>query len=190
MPDQYRLKIDDRPVVFVYGGHPWYTNLHCFSDMLAAVRDATADYIGVVPYIIVEESWQTVDSDGGFMGDTLFRWFTDPSVDAPQEYDTLTGSTADKQVGLLIPGYDGTLFQPTRGKVDRCADTEGNQTGNSCTAQADTRLDYGMRRVAEDAELVLIESINNVEENAHIIDTTTWGARELSTTLWWTTNHP
>jgi len=196
VPDQYRLKIDNRPVVFMWhGGYEWYTGWNCFSDMIAGLRAATLAQYSFDPYIIVAESWTGLDSNGGDVGDTWYRWF---SYGTGGETNTLTGKTAQSQIGVAIPGYDGSRFMPlgSRGIWDRCLDGSGHPTAtgaysaNTCTQQSQTLLDYGLRNNAAFGDLVLIESIDNVEENAHMIDTSDWGSRELTTLLWWTTNHP
>jgi hypothetical protein len=164
VPDQYRFKINGRPVVFMWlGGYEWYTNQSSFSNMIAALKAATLADFGFTPYVIVEKSWTELDPDASV--DAAYHWFN-PDFNSTETMFTYNGVT----IGHVIPGYQ----YPGRPVIDR-------QGG----ALYDSNLN-----VVSGADLVLIESINNVDENAHIIDTTTWSDRELATTLRYAVNHP
>lgn len=168
VPDQYRLKVNGRPVVFMWhGGAEWYTNHSAFSDMIAALRAAVQSDFGVDPYIIAEESWRGLDADVAL--DTVYDWF-EPNV-KPVTMTGINGVT----VSNIIPGYDGSLFNPPRAVQDR---------------QGGALYDWNMDQIASWADLVMIESIVNVEENAHLIETTTWGRQYLELTAWYAQNRP
>jgi hypothetical protein len=47
-----------------------------------------------------------------------------------------------------------------------------------------------MDAVAPRADLVLVEGLVNVDENAHLVETTTWGRLYLNILRWYATNVP
>src|SRR5437868_5823049 len=58
VPDKYRLKVNGRPVIFMWhGGAEWYSNQQAFHNVVDAARAATRRDFGVDPFVIVEESW-------------------------------------------------------------------------------------------------------------------------------------
>jgi len=168
VPDQYRFKINNRPVVIMWlGGYEWYSSQSSFSNLIDALKAATFNDFGFQPYVIVETSWTQLDGDANV--DAAYRWFN-PDSNTSATKTAFNGVT----VGHVIPGYDAHILNPSRPIIDRA---DGNLYNSN--------LDY-----VSDSNFVLIESINNVDENCHIIDTTDWGSRELTTTLWYTTNRP
>jgi len=168
VPDQYRFKINGRPVVIMWhGGFEWYSNQSFFSDMIFTLKQATLNDFGFEPYVIVTQSWIDLDPDAPV--DAAYQWFN-PGFNLTATKTTYNGVT----IGHVIPGYDYHLGNPSSTVIDR-----------NNGALYDSNLNF-----VSDSDLVFIESINNVDENCHIIDTTNWGARELTTTLWYTTNRP
>jgi hypothetical protein len=153
VPDRYRLKVNGRPVVFMWhGGFEWYSNQTSFSALLAALRAATGRDFGVNPFIITEESWRRLDAAA--RPDGLYDWFEPPLTTA-----TLT-SFGGINVGHVVPGFNCPTCVPEAPIVDR-------QDGNILRA--------GLAMVAPKSDLVLIEGFVNVDENAQIVETTTWG---------------
>ena len=62
VPDKYRLKINGRPVVFMWIGTTlWYTNPASFHTLVHDLREATKREFGIDPFIIPEESWRRLD---------------------------------------------------------------------------------------------------------------------------------
>ncbi|MEO8077045.1 MAG: DUF5010 domain-containing protein [Acidobacteriota bacterium] len=51
-------------------------------------------------------------------------------------------------------------------------------------------LRAGLDAVAPGADLVLVEGFVNVDENAHLVETTTWGRLYINILRWYATNIP
>ena len=159
VPDRYRLKINDRPVVFMWhGGFEWYANQSAFHALLDALREATRRDFGVDPFIIPEESWYRLDPSA--RADALYDWF-DPSR------TTWTSTNfGGVTVGHVVPGFNCRITcDPPHPVVER-------QNGELLRA--------GLNAVAPRADLVLLEGLVNVDENAEFVETLTWGLTYLN----------
>jgi hypothetical protein len=168
IPDSYRFKIEGRPVIFMWhGGREWYTNQGAFHTLLRELRAATYRDFGFDPFVIPEESWLRLDPESD--ADAAYDWFDPPAL-----YATLT-SYRGVRVGHLVPGYDCSSCSPPGPVIDR-------EDGRVYRA--------GMEAVAPTADVVLIEGFVDVDENAHLVETTTWGRRYLDITRWYATNVP
>lgn len=168
VPERMRLTIDGRPVVFMWhGGAEWYARQNAFHDLLAALRAATRRDFGVDPYVIVEESWLRLDPAAS--PDALFDWFEPHS-----SFATLM-PWRGVRVGHVIPGYDCSRCDPPGPVIDR---------------QAGALYQAALQAVAPGSDLVLIEGIDNVDENAHLLQTSAWGRLYLTITKWFALNVP
>ena len=78
-------------------------------------------------------------------------------------------------VANIVPGYDTTRVETPGRVIDR-------QRGELFRA--------GMDAVAPRADLVLIEGFVNVDENAHLVETTTWGRLYINLVRWYARNVP
>ena len=153
VPPAYRLTIDGRPVVFMWhGGFEWYTRQNFFHGLIDALRQATRRDFGVDPFVIVEESWLRLDPAAGVDG--VFDWF-----EPGRSFATLMTRNGIR-VGHVVPGYD----------CSRCA-----PAGPVILRQAGKLYQAALEAVAPSSDLVLIEGITNVDENAHLLDTSAWG---------------
>ena len=168
VPQRYRLTIEGRPVVFMWhGGFEWYSRQNFFHELIAALREATRRDFGVDPFVIVEESWTRLDPAAGVDG--VYDWFE------PNHSFTTLMSWQGFRVGHLVPGYD----------CSRC-----EQRGPIIARQGGAVYQAGLEAVAPGSDLVLIEALNNVDENAHLVETATWGRLYLSLTKWFASNVP
>jgi hypothetical protein len=158
VPDRYRLKVNGRPVVFMWhGGFEWYTNQSSFHALLGALRAATRRDFGVDPFIITEESWRRLDPRA--RPDGLYDWFV-PDTDNW----TLT-SFGGINVGHVVPGYHCTACDFEMPIMER-------HDGDMFRA--------GLGAVAPRSDLVLVEGFVNVDENAQVVESTTWGRLYLN----------
>ena len=168
VPDKYRLKINGRPVVFMWiGVTEWYTNPASFHMVVQDLREATKREFGTDPFVIPEESWRRLDP--ALVPDALYDWF-----EPQRNWATLT-EFGGVHVANIVPGYDATVIGVPALVLDR-------QRGQLFRA--------GMDAVAPRADLVLIEGFVNVDENAHLVETTTWGRLYLNILRWYTRNIP
>jgi hypothetical protein len=168
VPDKYRLKINGRPVIFMWVGvKEWYTNGSSFHMLIADLREATRREFGFDPFVIPEESWRRLDP--ALVPDALYDWF-EPS----RNWATLT-EFGGVHVANIVPGYDFSPIDVNTTVLDR-------QRGDLFRA--------GMDAVAPRADLVLIEGFVNVDENAHLVETTTWGRLYLNILRWYARNIP
>ena len=159
VPDRYRLKINDRPVVFMWhGGFELYVNQSTFHSLIDALRAATRRDFGVDPFVIPEESWYRLDPS--VRADALYDWF-DPSR------STWTSTNfGGVTVGHVVPGFNCRITcDPPHPVVER-------QNGELLRA--------GLNAVAPRADLVLLEGLVNVDENAEFVETLTWGRTYLN----------
>ena len=167
VPDRYRLKINGRPVVFMWhGGIQWYVNHRVFGELLDRLRAATQRDFGVVPFVIVEESWRRLDPDA--LPDGLYDWFD------PPEFATLT-EFAGIHVAQVVPGYDCRPCDPPGPFIDR-------QEGAVFRA--------ALAAVSPRADLVLVEGLVNVDENAQIVEAVTWGRQYMDILRWFSKHAP
>ena len=120
--------------------------------MILALREATRREFGIEPFVIVEESWSRLDA--ALVPDAMYDWF-----ETGKNWATLT-EFGGIHVANIVPGYDTTRIETPGRVIDR-------QRGELFRA--------GMDAVAPRADLVLIEGFVNVDENAHLVETTTWG---------------
>jgi Domain of unknown function (DUF5010) len=168
IPARQRLTVDGRPVVFNWiSGTAWYTHTNFFHALIDALRAATRRDFGVDPFVIVENSWYELDPASPVDG--LYKWFDPPAIFATSM--TFNGL----RVGHVVPGYE----------CDSCAPVSrviGRQQGATYRA--------GLQAAAPGADLVLIEGFTNVDENAHLIETATWGRLYLAITKWFSSNIP
>ena len=167
VPRQYQLTVDGRPVVFMWhGGFEWYARQNFFHVLIDALREATRRDFGVDPFVIVEESWSRLDPAAGVDG--VYDWF-----EPGHAFATLM-TWKGFRVGQLVPGYDCSPCTPLR-VIPR-------QDGKLFQA--------GLSAVAPGADLVLIDGIDNVDENAHLLETEFWGRLYLAITKWFAANVP
>lgn len=168
VPARNRLTAGGRPVVFMWhGGYVWYANANFFHALIDALRAATLRDFGVDPFVIVEESWLQVDP--ATRVEALYDWF-----EAPRTYASLMVHNRVR-VGHVVPGYDCSRCEPPGPVIAR---------------QGGALYQAGLQAVAPGSDLVLIDGVNNVDENAHLVETTTWGRLYLSTTRWFTSHFP
>jgi hypothetical protein len=168
VPQRYRLTIDGRPVVFMWhGGLEWYTRQNFFNRLIEGLRQATRRDFGVDPFVIVEESWTRLDPAAGVDG--IYDWFQ------PNHSFATLMLWNGFRVGHVLPGYD----------CSRC-----ERAGPVIARQGGALYQTGLEAVAAGADLVLIEALNNVDENAHLVETSTWGRLYLALTKWFATNVP
>jgi len=168
VPDQYRFKVEGRPVIFTWsGGLAWYAHLDSFHTLLQELRRSTYRDFGFDPFVVPDVSWITLDplTDA----DAAYEWFY------PNTHNATLTTFRNVRVGHLIPGYDCSRCATPGPIVDR-------QNGQVYTA--------GMEAVAPSSDIVLIEGFVNVDENAHLVETTTWGRRYIDITHWYSTNVP
>ena len=157
VPDRYRLKVNGRPVVFMWhGGFEWYSNQSAFHALLEALRAATRRDFGVDPFVIPEESWYRLDPST--RADALYDWFD------PARRNWTSTNFAGVTVGHVVPGFNCRACDPPHPVVER-------ENGNVLRA--------GLDAVAPRADLVLLEGLVNVDENAEFVETLTWGRTYL-----------
>ncbi len=169
VPDKYRLKINDRPVIFFWGTNTlWYVNHASFHTMVDQLRAWTKRDFGFDPFVITEDSW--LQFDPATTPDANYIWFSPPSFATLAQYNGI-------RIGQLVPGYDCHLCNPPSPlpAIDR-------QNGNTYKA--------GLDAVAPGSDLVLVEGLVNVDENALLVETTAWGRKYLDLTRWYVTNVP
>jgi hypothetical protein len=158
VPDRYRLKVNGRPVVFMWhGGFEWYSNQPSFHLLLDALRAATRRDFGVDPFIITEESWYRLDPAS--RPDALVDWFE------PSRRNWTMASYGGVNVGHAIAGFNCVNCAPGQPIVDR-------ENGDLLRA--------GLSVVAPRSDLVLVEGLVNVDENAALVETLTWGRAYLN----------
>ncbi len=171
IPDRYRLKIEGRPVVFMWhgysGGRPRYSHEEQFHVLLARLRAATLRDFGVDPFVIVEERWMRADplTDP----DAIYGWFDAPGTPATSRI------YKGVRVAQVVPGYDCSRCDPPGPKIDR---------------QSGALYRVALEAVAPEADLVLIEGLVNIDENAHLVETDVWGRLYLDITRWFSMNMP
>jgi hypothetical protein len=157
VPDRYRLKINGRPVVFMWhGGFEWYSNQFAFHALLDALRAATRRDFGVDPFVVPEESWLRLDPSA--RPDALYDWFE------PERSNWTFTTFNGVAVGHVIPGFHCTTCDPA-------PPVAGRQNGDLLRA--------GLNAVAPRSDLVLLEGLVNVDENAELVETLTWGRTYL-----------
>ena len=168
VPDRYRLKINDRPVVFMWhGGFEWYANQSSFHLLIDALRAAARRDFGVDPFVIAEESWYRLDPAARV--DALYDWFEPPRITwTSTNFGAVT-------VAHVVPGFNCPLCDPPAPVVDR-------QNGDL--------LRTGLSLVSSRADLVLLEGLVNVDENAEFVETLTWGRTYLDIVRWFATVMP
>jgi hypothetical protein len=169
VPDRYRFKINDRPVIFMWhGGIQWYDHLDQFHTLIDTLRQWTKRDFGVDPFVITEESWLTLDP--ATTPDAIYDWFGPPIFATLQQYNGI-------RIGMAVPGYDCHLCPspPESPVIDR-------QDGRTYQA--------ALNAVAPGSDLVLVEGLVNVDENALLVETTTWGRKYLDITRWYVRNIP
>ena len=168
VPDRYRLKINDRPVVFMWhGGFEWYANQSAFHSLLDALRAATRRDFGVDPFVITEESWYRLDPSA--RPDALYDWFD------PARTNWTSTNFAGVTVGHVVPGFNCRNCDPPHPVVER-------ENGELLRA--------GLNAIAFRADLVLLEGLVNVDENAEFVETLTWGRTYLDIVRWFATVAP
>jgi len=168
VPDRYRLKVNGRPVVFMWhGGLEWYSNQHAFHKLVDALREATRRDFGVDPFIITEESWRRLDPSA--RPDALLDWFVPDSTNW-----TLT-SFGGVNVGHVVAGYHCTACDTPQPIVER---------------HGGAMFRAGLDAVAPRSDLVLIEGLVNVDENNQLVETMTWGRLYLNIIRYYAMNVP
>jgi len=168
IPARNRLTINGRPVVFMWhGGADWYSHTNFLHALIDALRAATMRDFGVDPFVILEESWMALDPAAA--PDGLYDWFEPaPKFSSLMIWNGL-------RVGHVVPGYDCTRCTPPSPAIPR---------------QGGLGFQAGLQAVGPGSDLVLIEGFDNVDENAELIETTTWGRLYLTITKWFTSNLP
>lgn len=131
------------------------------------MRVATQRDFGADPFVIVEESWRRLDP--ALNPDGMYDWF-----EAGQNYATLT-EFGGIHVGNIVPGYDCSRCDPPGPVIER---------------QAGDLFRSGLDAIARRADLVLVEGFVNVDENAHLVETTTWGRLYMNILRWYAANIP
>jgi hypothetical protein len=168
VPDRYRLKINGRPVVFMWhGGAEWYSNQSAFHSLLDALRAATRRDFGVDPFVIPEESWRRLDAS--LRADAVFDWFD------PARTNWTLSTVGGIAVGHVVPGFHCPTCDPPHPIVDR-------ENGNVLRA--------GLSAVASRSDLVLLEGLVNVDENAEFVETLSWGRVYLNILRYFATVMP
>jgi hypothetical protein len=155
-----------RFVFMWHGGFQWYQNQQLFHTLLDDLRAATRRDFNLDPFIIVEESWQRLD--GTVRPDGLLDWFEPPAFSTLAEYGGI-------HVGHVVPGYDCSRCESPGPVIDR---------------QEGSVLRAGLDAVAPRSDLVLVEGLVNVDENAHLVETTTWGRQYINLMKWYSVNIP
>ena len=167
VPERYLLKINGRPVVIMWhGGFQWYTNTRMFGAVLDRLRESTKRDFGYDPFVIVEDSWRELDPSA--LPDAVYDWFAPPDFATIREFRGV-------HVGMVVPGYDCSRCDPPGPVIER-------QNGEVFRA--------GLNAIAPRADLVLVEGFVNVDENAHIVETTTWGRLYINILKWFTAHIP
>jgi hypothetical protein len=165
VPSSQLLTIDGRPVVFMWLSGPWYNNAGSFDSMLGALKAATQADFGFTPYVIIE-STSTWAQPGMNMQniDALYSWFGVSDSQAHTYKSSITVAGGAMSIGMAIPGYftDAQRSSPRRG---------GQFYRTNLNAV-----------VGLDPQLIMVESIDNAEENAHLIDGPEWNDRYLNIT--------
>ena len=168
VPDRYRLKVNGRPVVFMWhGGFEWYANQSSFHSLLDTLRAATRRDFGVDPFVITEESWSRLDTAA--RPDALYDWFE------PARANWTLTNFAGINVGHVIPGFRCTTCEPRPPVVER-------ENGELLRA--------GLNAVGARSDLVLLEGLANVDENAAFVETLTWGRTYLNIVRYFATVAP
>ena len=174
MPDAQRLKIDGRPVVFMYHSgseQMWYKNPQSFNGMLGTLKAATQAEFGVTPYVIVEatSSWAQQGMNMS-NADALYRWFGVANNSMTRTFvSSNLPSGGPMSVAMAIPGY----YSPQQRAYRR----------------GGTLYRDNLQWVAaNNPQLVMLESISNAEENAHLIETPEWGSNYINLTREFTVN--
>jgi Domain of unknown function (DUF5010) len=168
IPARQRFTINGRPVVFMWGGGAnWYSRTNFLHSMIEALRAAMRRDFGVDPFVILEESWMALDPATGVDG--LYDWF-EP---APKFSSLMVWKGL--RIGHVVPGYDCSACGPP---------------GRTISRQDGLGFQAGLQAVGPGSDLVLIEGFDNVDENAHIIETSEWGRKYLAITKWFTSNLP
>jgi hypothetical protein len=168
VPARMRLSIDGRPVVFMWhGGFEFYAHQNFFHSLIDALRSAVLRDFGVDPFIIVEESWLQLDPTARV--DAEYDWFQ------PHHAFATVMTFNGFRVGHTVPGYDCSRCDPPGPVI-------GRQRGGTYRA--------GLQAVAPLADLVLIDGLNNVDENDHLVETSEWGRMYLAITRWFAANLP
>jgi hypothetical protein len=171
IPDRYRLKLEGRPVVFMWHSHSGgllrYARAQEFHAFLQRLREATERDFGVNPFVIVEERWMQLDPLTE--PDAIYAWFDAPGVPATSRL------YKGVRVAQVVPGYDCSTCPTPGPRIDR---------------QGGALYRAALQTVSPAADLVLIEGLVNVDENAHLVETTAWGRQYLDTTRWFSMNVP
>jgi len=162
------LRVDGRPVVFMWHSDR-YTNIQYFSNLVAALRAACQSDFGFNPYIIIEESMVAADPDT--LADATFDWFDPQQGTLSSHTNPYTNEVVS--VGVAVPGYDGHLFHDLHGDNSYRPGPWSRNNGTTYT---------NALNIASVGDLVLIESINNVEENAHLMASSAWGNQYIDIT--------
>jgi hypothetical protein len=168
VPPKYWLRVNGRPVVFMWhGGYEFYAHQNFFHALVDALRAAVNRDYAVDPFIIVEESWLQLDPTARV--DAIYDWFQ-------PHYSFATAITFNGfRVGQAVPGYDCSRCTPPGPVLPR-------QDGRMYQA--------ALQAIAPSSDLVLVDGLNNVDENDEIIETTAWGRLYLAITRWFTSNLP
>jgi hypothetical protein len=78
-------------------------------------------------------------------------------------------------VGFAVPGFECLTCDPPQAKVER---------------QGGAVFRAGLDAVAPRSDVVLLEGLVNVDENAHLVETTTWGRLYLDLIRYYATILP
>jgi len=148
VPEPNRLKIQGRPVVFMWSVATGlgYTNQQGhLAGLISYLRNQCLSQLGFNPFIIVDQSWPQLDTALGSAPDGVDNWF---SVPGPSwSLRTFAGNSGSFTTGVAVPGFwvpGASMF------IDRL----GGQT-----------LRAGLANTAG-AGIVLLEGLSNSSENA------------------------
>ena len=154
VPSTHRMKINNRPLVFMWSVDPGLGfsnhgngNLRLLIEYLRAQCKARPGD-SFDPFIIVDQSWLQYDPTVASQVDGVNNWFTPPTGWSKRSH---TGYSGTFTTGIIVPGFYYDRSQPNPNMfIDRLAGST---------------LKTSLQNVAG-SNTVLIEGITDLEENA------------------------
>ena len=152
VPDAYRMKIDGRPLVFIWSvaSGLGYTNQSGhLSGLISYLRYQCENTpgLGFNPFIVVDSSWTQLDSSVASNVDGVDGWYAAPS--SSWSRITNNGASGTFTTGVVNAGY-WVAANPSK-FINRY----GGYTFST-----------GLSNTVNSANLVLIEGLTDIEENA------------------------